>query len=90
MPAGTYYDVLLKIDLDTSFPRNNANTDFGLPNTITCGVTHADWSARHVGILQDMDFDAKTGAQGNTYVLKSTNAKPWSGTDATLMLMLFQ
>jgi hypothetical protein len=90
VPAGTYYDVLLKIDLDTSFPPNNANTDFGLPSTITCGVTHADWSARRVGTLQDMNFDANTGAPIATYVLKSTNAKPWSGANAILMLMLLQ
>jgi len=77
VPAGTYYDVLLKIDLDKSFGRNNANDFFGLPGSITYGVTHADWSARHVGTLQDMEFDANTGAPGNTYVLKSTNAKPW-------------
>jgi hypothetical protein len=88
VPAGTYYDVLLKIDLDTSFPPNNANTDFGLPSTITCGVTHADWSARHVGILQDMDFDANTGAPGPTYVLKSTNAKPWGGNTGTLLMLM--
>jgi hypothetical protein len=90
VPAGTYYDVLLKIDLDTTFPPNDRNIFFGLPNTITCGVTHADWSARHVGILQDMDFDANTGAQGNTYVLKSTNAKPWGETNGALMLLLMQ
>ena len=88
VPAGTYYDVLLKIDLDSSFGRNSANDFFGLPGTITYGVTHADWSARHVGILQDMDFDANTGAQGNTYVLKSTNAKPWGGTIPALNLLL--
>ena len=88
VPAGTYYDVLLKIDLDTSFGRNNANDFFGLPSNITYGVTHADWSARHVGILQDMDFDANTGAQGNTYVLKSTNAKPWGVTIQALNLLL--
>jgi hypothetical protein len=88
VPAGTYYDVLLKIDLDKNFPRNNANIFFGLPDTITYGVTHADYSARHVGIVQDMDFDANTGAQGNTYELKSTNAKPWGGTNGALMLLL--
>jgi len=66
VPAGTYYDVLLKIDLDKSFGRNNANDFFGLPGSITYGVTNADWSARHVGTLQDMDFDANTGAPGNT------------------------
>lgn len=88
VPAGTYYDVLLKIDLDKSFGRNSANNFFGLPSTITYGVTHADWSARHVGTLQDMDFDAMTGMQGNTYVLKSTNAKPWGGTIPALNLLL--
>jgi hypothetical protein len=37
-----------------------------------------------------MDFDANTGAQGNTYVLKSTNAKPWGETKGALMLLLMQ
>ncbi|MBU4448015.1 MAG: hypothetical protein KKD99_05465, partial [Proteobacteria bacterium] len=56
VPAGTYYDVLLKIDLDRNYGRNSANIYFGLPETIPYGVTHAEWSARHVGTLQDMDF----------------------------------
>ena len=90
VPAGTYYDVLLKIDLDTRIGRNSANDFFGLPETITCGVTHAEWSARHVGTLQDMDFDALTGEQGPSFVLKSTNAKPWGGTNGALMLLLMQ
>jgi hypothetical protein len=90
VPAGTYYDVLLKIDLDINLPRNDANTYFGLPETITYGVTHADWSARHVGILQDMDFDELTSAPGEIYVLKSTNAKPWGDTHGALMLLLMQ
>jgi hypothetical protein len=88
VPAGTYYDVLLKIDLDTNYGRNSANTYFGLPGTIPYGVTHADWSARHVGILQDMDFDGLSGLQGPTYVLKSTNAKPWGEPHGALMLLL--
>jgi hypothetical protein len=90
VPAGTYYDVLLKIDLDSTFRPNDRNIFFGLPDAITYGVTHADWSARHAGTLQDMDFDANTGAQGNTYVLKSTNAKPWGETNGALMLLLMQ
>ena len=90
VPAGTYYDVLLKIDLDTNYGRNSANTYFGLPETIPYGVTHADWSARHVGTLQDMDFDALSGVQWDTYALKSTNAKPWGETNGALMLLLMQ
>ena len=62
----------------------------GFPETIPYGVTHADWSARHAGILQDMDFDALSGVQGPIYVLKSTNAKPWGETHGTLMLLLMQ
>lgn len=88
VPAGTFYDVVLKIDLDKSFPPNNANDFFGLPSSITYGVTHAEWSARHVGTLQDMNFDANTGAPGETYVLKSTNAKPWGVTIQALNLLL--
>ena len=88
VPAGTYYDVLLKIDLDTTLPRNDANIYFELPETIPYGVTHADWSARHVGTLQDMDFDALSGLPGATYGLKSTNAKPWGETNGALMLLL--
>ena len=90
VPAGIHYDVLLKIDLDANLPRNNANIYFELPETITYGVTHADWSARHVGTLQDMDFDALTSSPGDTYVLKSTNAKPWGETNGALMLLLMQ
>ncbi|MBU4231121.1 MAG: hypothetical protein L6277_09210 [Desulfobacterales bacterium] len=90
VPAGTYYDVLLKIDLDRNYGRNSANIYFGLPETIPYGVTHAEWSARHVGTLQDMDFDALTGVQWGTYVLKSTNAKPWGETNGALMLLLMQ
>jgi hypothetical protein len=90
VPAGTYYDVLLKIDLDMNYGRNNANIYFGLPDTIPYGVTHADWSSRHVGILQDIDFDALTGVPGDAYVLKSTNAKPWGQTNGPLMLLLMQ
>ena len=62
----------------------------GFPETIPYGVTHAEWSARHVGTLQDMDFDALTGVQWDTYGLKSTNAKPWGGTNGALMLLLMQ
>lgn len=90
VPAGTYYDVLLKIDLDMNYGRNSANIFFGLPETIPYGVGHADWSARHVGILQDADFSALTGVQWDTYVLKSTNAKPWGETNGALMLLLMQ
>jgi hypothetical protein len=90
VPAGTYYDVLLKIDLDTNYRPNSANTYFGLPETIPYGVTHAEWSARHVGTLQDMDFDAQSGVQWDTYALKSTNAKPWGETNGALMLLLMQ
>lgn len=90
VPAGTYYDVLLKIDLDKNYKRNNANIFFGLPETIPYGVTHADWYARHAGTLQDMDFDALTGVQVGTYVLKSTNVKPWGETNGALMLLLMQ
>jgi hypothetical protein len=87
VPAGTYYDVLLKIDLDKSFGPNNGNTYFGLPATIPYGVTHADWSARRVGILRDTNFDANTGLPLSTYVLKSTNAKPWGNITGALLLM---
>ena len=75
VPAGTYSDILLKIDLDKNFGPNAGNILFGLPSSITYGVTHATWYARGVGELQDMDFDA-TGAAGATYQLKSTNATP--------------
>lgn len=90
VPAGTYYDVLLKIDLDVNTKPNTANIYFDLPETIPYGVTHADWSARHVGTLQDMDFDALSGVQGPVYVLKSTNAKPWGETNGALVLLLMQ
>ena len=49
VPAGTYYDILLKIDLDLSFGPNAANTYFQLPDTVTYGVTDATWYARHGG-----------------------------------------
>ena len=88
--AGTFYDVLLKIDLDTRFPRNGANNYFELPETIAAGVTHADWSARQVGILQDTDFDAESGVPGAIYWLKSTNARPWGANNGALMLLLME
>jgi hypothetical protein len=90
VPAGTYYDVLLKIDLDVNTDPNDANRYFGLPETIPYGVTHAEWSARHVGTLQDMDFDAQSGVMWDAYALKSTNAKPWRETNGALILLLMQ
>jgi hypothetical protein len=88
VPAGTYYNILLKIDLDSQFPRNSANSYFGLPDSIPYGVTHADWSAYRVGIIQDMDFDAANGTQGPTYVLKSTNARPWGKSGGGLLFFM--
>jgi hypothetical protein len=76
VPAGTFYNVVLKLDLDKNFGSNSANILFGLPPSINYGVTGASWQALHVGELQNMDFDAATGAPGDTYQLKSTNARP--------------
>jgi hypothetical protein len=76
VPAGTFYNVVLKLDLDKNFGPNNGNILFGLPPSIPYGVTHASWYALHAGELFNMDFDAATGAAGDTYQLKSTNARP--------------
>lgn len=76
VPAGTYTNILLKLDLDKNYGPNVANNLFGLPTSITYGVTHAGWYGRYAGELQDMDFDALTGAIGDTYTLKSTNVNP--------------
>jgi hypothetical protein len=89
VPAGTYSDILLRIDLNKDFSPNAGNTYFELPGTIPYGVTNATWYARHVGEVQNINFN-QAGEVGDTYVLESTNTKPWSGTDAALMLMLFQ
>ena len=89
VPAGTFSNILLKIDLDTTFGPNAANSIFGLPPSIPYGVTHAQWYAWRVGQIHDMDFDS-TGVQGPTYVLKSTNAKPWGKAGAGLSLLLME
>jgi hypothetical protein len=88
VPAGTFYNVVLKLDLNKNFGPNNGNILFGLPPSIPYGVTHAEWFALHVGELQDMDFDAATGAPGDTYQLKSTNARPGGRVVPAIMPLL--
>lgn len=89
VPAGTFSDILLKIDLDANFGPNAANIAFGLPPSITYGVTHATWYARRVGELQDTDYDAATGNVLSVYQLKSTNAHPGDrGLPAVLPLLV--
>ncbi len=87
VPAGTYKDILLKIDLDKRFGPNQANTLFNLPASIPYGVTHAGWSARGVGILMDKDFD-EYGQAGNSYTLKSTNATPGGKSLPSVVMLL--
>ena len=89
VPAGTFYHILLKLDLDKNFGPNLGNTLFHLPANIPYGVTHAEWSALGVGILMDMDFNA-AGQVGPIYQLKTTNATPAKRRGASSAILLLQ
>jgi hypothetical protein len=72
VPAGTFYDVLVHIDLDTVFGPTSANAVFGLDPSIPYGVTHVGWYAPGIGWIQDRDYD-QFGNMLFEYQLKATS-----------------
>lgn len=79
VPAGTFYDVLVLLHLDTTFGTTSANAEFGLdPTIITQGVTHVEWMAAGIGRIQDRDYNS-SGDKLFEYQLQSTTV-PLPGT----------
>jgi|WetSurMetagenome_2_1015567.scaffolds.fasta_scaffold00063_26 hypothetical protein len=72
--AGTFRNVLVKIDLDTEYPPNAINDIMGLDRVrAPYAVTHIQWFAYGIGEALNMDVDARTGKITAVYELTSTN-----------------
>jgi len=70
VPAGTFKNVVVKLDLDNSFGGPNAgNYLYGI-SVADAGVTHATYYAKGVGEIMNIDFDQK-GDILFLYVLES-------------------
>ena len=77
VPAGTFKDVLVKIDLDKDFAPNEINDLLGLDRAkVPYAVTHVEWHAYGVGELLNIDLDAASGSIVYVYKLTSTNMHP--------------
>ena len=74
VPAGTFNDILVNIALDSNFGPNGANTSFGLdPVEVPYGVTHVEWMAAGIGVIQNVDIDAESGNLVYEFQLKATS-----------------
>jgi len=70
--AGTFYDGLVLLHLDTTFGPTRAIDAFGLDPTIAYGVTHVEWMAAGIGRIQDRDYN-ELGTMLFEYQLKATS-----------------
>lgn len=59
--AGTFYDVLVLVWLDSEFGPNIINTQLGLDSSVAAAVTDVDWYDSGVGLVKQMGVDAATG-----------------------------
>jgi hypothetical protein len=73
LPAGTFDDVVLDIDLFTRYAPNKANAYFGLdPIKVPYAVGHVTWCAAGVGTIQEASIDCATGNLNYAFQLKAT------------------
>jgi hypothetical protein len=84
--AGTFNDVLMWFDLDSQFPPNDINSQYGIPGTY--GVTGVEWYGRGVADLKYMNVDAGSGSIIFDYELQSTGRIGGSVPAAVGMLLL--
>jgi hypothetical protein len=73
LPAGTFDDVMLDIDLDMGNGPNKANQYLGLdPVRVPYAVGHVTWSAAGVGDIQEASIEPATGNLIYAFQLKAT------------------
>lgn len=84
--AGTFNDVLQWFVLDSQYPPNTINTQFGL--SVPYAVTVVDWYGRDVADLRDLDVDAASGNINYTYDLLRTGRISANAASLPLLLLL--
>ena len=71
--AGTFENVLVHLWLDSEFPPNSVNDQFGLSGFgITAAVTDVEWWAKDIGLLKFMGINSVDGSDDGGYELLST------------------
>ena len=71
--AGTFYDVLVLVWLDSEFKSNAINAQLGLGSTIAAAVTDVDWYDSGMGLIKQMGVDAATGTIDGGFELLDTS-----------------